>query len=141
MADNPQDKPSGQGLDNLGADNLRADNLRADKPEQIPLLEDVVFTPQYKSPAATDSPLLVNHLDDGQHQFEPRATELFPQILVLNGAFETAKQQADIEQIAGLLVRTHPAAVIRKLRDELSLLLDDLEGPVLPTNRDDEPPP
>ncbi|MFT7382904.1 MAG: hypothetical protein ACI90G_000479 [Urechidicola sp.] len=136
MADNPKDKPSGQGFDKLGAD-----NLRADKPEQIPLLEDVIFTPHYKSPAATDRPLLVNHVDDGQHQFEPRTTELFPQILVLNGAFETAKQQADIEQIAGLLVSTHPVAVIRKLRDELSLLLDDLEAPALSTNRDEQPPP
>ena len=30
------------------------------------------------------------------------------------------------EPIAEQLVNTHPAGVIRKLRDELSLLLDDL---------------
>jgi len=47
--------------------------------------------------------------------------------MVLNGTFESTRQQADIEQIADQLVSIHPASVIRKLRDELSLLLDDLE--------------
>jgi hypothetical protein len=91
-------------------------------PEQIPLLEDVVFNTQQKS----------NRAHQGQHsaaraKARPRSTDLFPQIMVLNGAFESAKQQADIEQIADQLVSTHSAGVIRKLRDELSLLLDDLK--------------
>jgi hypothetical protein len=91
-------------------------------PEQIPLLEDVVFNTQQKSHRAPQ----------GQHSAtlgnaRPRSTDLFPQIMVLNGAFESAKQQADIEQLADQLVSTHSADVIRKLRDELSLLLGDIK--------------
>jgi len=34
--------------------------------------------------------------------------------MVLNGAFKSAKQKADIKQIAHQLVSTYPAGVIRK---------------------------
>jgi hypothetical protein len=77
----------------------------------------------------TPSKNLIERTEASTHtrKARPRSTELFPQIMVPNGTVESARQQADIEQIADQLVSTHPASVIRKLRDELSLLLDDLE--------------
>ena len=115
------------------------DHSDVELPEQIPLLEDVVFDTQNKFPTAPLDHSPVKHYPADDHHGEPRTTDLFPQIIVLNGAFETAKQQADIDQIADQLVSAHPVSVIRKLRDELNLLLDDLKDSASPANHDDDP--
>jgi hypothetical protein len=117
MGETPVDKPV--------FDKPVVDKPTVGIPEQIPLLEDVVFNTQHTQQKSNKAPR-------GPYSAErakalPRSTDLFPQVMVLNGAFDRAKQQADIEQIADQLVSTHPAGVIRKLRDELSLLLDDLK--------------
>lgn len=101
------------------------------KTEQIPLLEDVVFdkrlTRQRQTKKATAGRLPII-------QAQPRPTDLFPEVMVLNSGPGLTDAQSQIEalKMADSLSRVYSAAVIRKLRDELTLLLDDLEAPVDP---------
>jgi hypothetical protein len=123
--------------------------ITPDQPEHIPLLEDVVFAQQSRAQQSSahnqgsysqhKRTTLSHHLSHHLSQAEPRSTDLFPQIVVLNNTFEAAKLQADVAQIADHLVNAHPECVIRKLRDELSLLLDELDDSSILTNRHSTP--
>jgi hypothetical protein len=99
--------------------------------EQIPLLEDVVFDKRLvKERQAKQAP--AGRLSIKQPQ--PRPTDLFPEVMVLNsGPGQTdAQSQMEALKMADSLSRVYSAAVIRKLRDELTLLLDDLDAPTDP---------
>ena len=101
------------------------------KTEQIPLLEDVVFDKRLtKQRPARNSPVRPLPI----LQAQPRPTDLFPEVMVLNSSPGLTDAQSHIEAVkmADSLSRVYSAAVIRKLRDELTLLLDDLDVPVDP---------
>ena len=109
-------------------------------PEQIPLLEDVVLEARLMSsrPAKnrhSPRPVIT--------QAKPRSTDLFPEVMVLTGMnppSDTALQSEAVK-MADNLARIYSDEVIRKLRDELTLLLNELEGNSPDSGADSEPKP
>ena len=108
--------------------------------EQIPLLEDVMF--EYLPLAA--HPVKPKVLPrTGISLSKPITTDLFPEIVILNRNTTRSdpELQAEAVEMADNLARAYSREVIRKLRDELTLLLSDLNysTPEVGSDKGDNP--
>ena len=74
---------------------------------------------------------------------EPITTDLFPEIVILNrnATRSDPELQAEAVEMADNLARAYSREVIRKLRDELTLLLSDLNysTPEVGSDKGDNP--
>ena len=108
--------------------------------EQIPLLEDVMF--EYLPLAA--HPVKPKVLPrTGVSLSKPITTDLFREIVILNRNTTRSdpELQAEAVEMADNLARAYSREVIRKLRDELTLLLSDLNysTPEVGSDKGDNP--
>ena len=123
--------------DEIPGNGVRQDRAPA---EQIPLLEEVIF--EFLPVAA--------HLVKPQAKprkdirlSKPITTDLFPEIVILNRNTTRSdpELQAEAVEMADNLARAYSREVIRKLRDELTLLLSDLNysTPEVGSDKGDNP--
>ena len=108
--------------DEIPGNGVRQDPAPA---EQIPLLEEVIF--EFLPVAA--HPVKPQALPRKDIRLsKPITTDLFPEIVILNRntTHSDPELQAEAVEMADNLARAYSREVIRKLRDELTLLLSDL---------------
>lgn len=110
------------------------DNKDGDKPAQIPLLEDVIYNTSLPFPAQPKIKRPSQALDASS---APRVTDLFggsPETAT-SGPFSanyeaesivSARIKQHSSQMIDSLVQEYSEEILRRLRDELSAILDDL---------------
>jgi hypothetical protein len=109
-------------------------------PTQIPLLEDLALETR-RIPAVSAKPKVSTRTDITLNK--PISTDLFPEIVVLSSKNSNSEpvRQTEAVEMTDNLARIYSLEVIQKLRDELTLLLNDLSTPTpeIDSNKDHKP--
>ncbi|MFT7688243.1 MAG: hypothetical protein ACI9FB_003605 [Candidatus Azotimanducaceae bacterium] len=115
--------------------NEQVDEKKAEHPAQIPLLEDVIYNTSLPFPAQPRRRKL-DVIEDPSKV--PRVTDLFggtPETATAGPysasydaeSIESARIKQQASQMIDTLVQEYSEEIVRRLRDELSSILDDLD--------------